>query len=202
MMPTAPALLSIPVNSGSASGSKKKVPRGEAFRWRSPRSPFPTRTFHSAVRPDPRRRCTCTQRPHRRYGRGTGTSRAAVRPSSRLTELIRPPAQPMPNAVSATGPSVVSTMIGTLDCVANRLTSSSMSATPSAPVNAHVDDVGALFHLVTPRSVSRRLPTSPRGTRPRPSLAPLAHHEERGVLVERHGRIDGCRRRFRFGPRR
>ena len=55
-------------------------------------------------------------------------------PSSRLTELrmALPPSQV--SACRATLVSVVSTMIGTDDCVANRLINSFMSLTPSAPV--------------------------------------------------------------------
>ena len=55
-------------------------------------------------------------------------------PSSRFTEfrIGRPPIHD--SAARATGPSVESTMIGTLDCVQKRLAISVMSATPSAPV--------------------------------------------------------------------
>ena len=90
-------------------------------------------------------------------------------PSSRLTELRigRPPSHC--SAVSATGPSVVSTMIGTLDWVASRLTSSLHvgDAVGARVVDADVDDVRALLHLVPGHGhagVPVAVAASPRGT--------------------------------------
>ena len=76
-----------------------------------------------------------TAAPNSRASRRKVSSRVpGSSPSSRLTELRigRPPIHSERGAT--TGPSVESTMSGTVDCVQSRLATSVMSATPSAPV--------------------------------------------------------------------
>ncbi len=95
------------------------------------------RTFHSAVRawPSVSMQVQTTAAPN---------SLASVRkesslvpgssPSSRLTELMTALPPIHDSAVSTTGASVESTTSGTVDWVAKRDITCSMSATPSAPV--------------------------------------------------------------------
>ena len=95
------------------------------------------RSFHSAVRawPSSSMQVQTTAAPNSRASRRNVSSRVpGSSPSSRLTEfrMGRPPIHD--SAARATGPSVESTMSGTLDCVQKRLAISVMSATPSAPV--------------------------------------------------------------------
>ena len=103
--------------------------------------------------PAPPRRCRCT-RPRRR-SRGARRRKVSRRvpgasPSSRFTELRtgRPPSNC--SAASATGPSVVSTMSGTLDWVAKRLRHLGHVGDPvgARVVDADVDQVRPLLHLV------------------------------------------------------
>ncbi len=95
------------------------------------------RTFHSAVRawPSSSMQVHTTAAPNSRARRRNVSRRVpGSSPSSRLTELRigRPPIHS--SAARTTGPSVESTMSGTVDCVQRRLATSVMSATPSAPV--------------------------------------------------------------------
>ena len=95
------------------------------------------RTFQSAVRacPSSSMQVHTTAAPNSLASVRNESSRVpGASPSSRLTELMtaRPPIHD--RAVSTTGASVESTIRGAVDCVANREATSSMSATPSAPV--------------------------------------------------------------------
>jgi hypothetical protein len=95
------------------------------------------RTFQSAVRawPSSSMQVATTAAPNSAASDKKPSRRVpGPSPSSRLTEfrIALPPSQV--SAWRATTVSVVSTMIGTDDCVARRLMISSMSLTPSAPV--------------------------------------------------------------------
>ena len=95
------------------------------------------RSFHSAVRawPSSSMQVHTTADPYWRARVKKVSSRVpGASPSSKFTEfkMGRPPSHW--RAASATGPSVVSTMRGADDWVANLLATSVMSPTPSAPV--------------------------------------------------------------------
>ena len=97
-----------------------------------------TRTFHSAVRAWPS--SSMQQRDDRRAVLvARAASPAAYRepgpsPSSKLTELtIAAAAEHLQARPRSTSGSVESSMIGSVDAVANRPASSRMSATPSRP---------------------------------------------------------------------
>ena len=91
--------------------------------------------------------------------------------------------------------SVESSTTGTLDWVAKRDATSSMSsgAVATHVVDAHVEHVGALLHLVlghghggVPVGVQQRLAELLGAV----GVGALADDQERGVLVERHHRVD------------
>ena len=131
-------LSSIPVDSGRARASNRRSSgrspyRSMAMSWMA----VAARTFQSAVRacPSVSMHVQTTAAPNSLARVRNESSRVpGSSPSSRLTELItaRPPIHD--RAVSTTGASVESTIRGAVDWVAKREATSSMSATPSAPV--------------------------------------------------------------------
>ena len=171
-----------------------------------------TRIFHSTSRAWPSssmsRQMTaapyCLASVKTRSSRDPGAS-----PSSRLAELrmARPPIHCRP--ASITWGSVESSTSGASTWVAKRLAISSMSsgAVAADVVDAHVEDVRAFLHLVgghlragVPVAFEHRLAERLRAV----GVGALADHQERRVLLERHGRVDRRGRRLvhrACGPR-
>ncbi len=201
-------LSSIPVESGRASG-RIEGPRARGRSVPTARS-WIACAARASIRPSspgPLCRCTCRRPLRRAPGRAIKKVSSRVpgsSPSSRLTEFMigRPPSHS--RAVRTTGASVESTIRGVVAKVAipARDLLHVGDAVGARVVDAHVEDVGAFFHLVdshrngrVPVALEHRLAKA---------LEPFAlvrspDDEERRVLVEVHRRIDRRRSRLVLG---